>query len=231
WQCRRSRRGARWRGRQWRGCRLRGGWERRSRGGAGRPYPEGRRNKGDRELQLDQAHESRESAVEGGTGGDHFEEPGLDGEQAFGAFAMGEVADDFGGTHDVTGVILDGGNRERDVEKTAVLMLAERFEMFDAFTAREALADGDFLGLEAWGKEDGDGAADDFLGTIAEEAFGAGIPSLDDAVEVTANDGVFGGNHDGGEQGLRLDAFECGAGVTESDVAATHGLCEKTDGS
>src|SRR5208337_1171112 len=136
------------------------------------------------ELQLDQAHESRESAVEGGTGGDHFEEPGLDGEQAFGAFAMGEVADDFGGTHDVTGVILDGGNRERDVEKTAVLMLAERFEMFDAFTAREALADGDFLGLEAWGKEDGDGAADDFLGTIAEEAFGAGIPGLDDAVEV-----------------------------------------------
>src|SRR5208337_4881600 len=183
------------------------------------------------ELQLDQAHESRESAVEGGTGGDHLEEPGLDGEQAFGAFAMGEVADDFGGTHDVTGVILDGGNRERDVEKTAVLMLAERFEMFDAFTAREALADGDFLGLEAWGKEDGDGAADDFLGAIAEEAFGAGIPGLDDAVEVTPNDGVFGGNHDGGEERLVLSAFEFGAGVTESDVAATHGLCKKTDGS
>ena len=183
------------------------------------------------ELQLDQADEGAESVVERDTGGDHLEEPGLDGEQAFGAFAMGEVADDFGGTDDVAGVILDGGNGQGNVEKTAVLVLAERFEVFDAFTAREALADGAFLGLEAWGEEDFDGAADDFCGAIAEESFGAGIPSLDDAFEVFANDGVFGGNHDGGEKRLGLDAFECGAGVIEFDVAATHGLRDKTDGS
>jgi len=103
--------------------------------------------------------------------------------------------------------------------------------VLDAFTAGEALADGDFLGLEAWGKEDGDGAADDFIGAIAEEPFGAGIPGLDDAVVVYANDGVFGANHDGGEQGLSLDAFEFGAGVIEFDVAATHGLRKETDGS
>src|SRR5213075_2030653 len=65
-----------------------------------------------------------------------------------------------------------------------------------------ALENCGFFVEAVFGKENGDGFADHFLGGVAEDSGGCLVPTADDAAEVFGDDGIVGGVDDGGEEGI-----------------------------
>src|SRR5258705_1713005 len=57
---------------------------------------------------------------------------------AFGAFALGDLAGDFGGADDATRGILDRRDGQREIDESTVFALADGVEMLDAFAALNA---------------------------------------------------------------------------------------------
>jgi hypothetical protein len=60
---------------------------------------------------------------------------GEQGGAAFGAFAVGDLAGDFGGADDTSGGVANGGDGEGNVDQGAIFALAGGVEMLDAFAA------------------------------------------------------------------------------------------------
>src|SRR5262245_12757161 len=73
------------------------------------------------------------------------------------------------------------------------------------------------------GKENGDVFADDFFGRVTEETFGAGIPGLNNAVEIFREHHVARGLDDCGEAGASLLRFALLRDVAEDEDDASDG--------
>src|SRR6185295_11197147 len=80
--------------------------------------------------------------------------------------------------------VVDRRNRERDLNSPTVLSHPFGLEVIDAFAAADGGQNpGDLVGALD-GNEAGDRLPEHLLGGVSEDAFGAGIPTGDDAVEV-----------------------------------------------
>ena len=117
---------------------------------------------------------------------------------------FGNVAGDFRGADDVAGSVVDGRDRDRDVDAAAVFADADGFEMIDAFAPADFRQNGGFF-VESLGRQQNQNRlADDFVGGVAEDALGGRVPTEDDAVEIFADDRVVGSGNDGGQPRLQF---------------------------
>src|SRR6185437_8752720 len=105
-----------------------------------------------------------------------------------GLLALGNVAGDFRGADDAPFRFPDRRQGQRDVYLRAVLALANGLIVLNAVASPNALENAGFLVLPLGGDQDQHGLADDFLGSIAEQALGAPVPARDDTVEILADD-------------------------------------------
>jgi hypothetical protein len=87
---------------------------------------------------------------------------------------------------------VDGGGRDRDRYRPAILVKANREDMVDAFSTLDTFKDLSFLVQSVRGKKDGDGFADHLFGGVANDTDGGGVPALDGPVEVFGNDRIVG---------------------------------------
>ncbi len=103
-----------------------------------------------------------------------------------------DVAGDLGSTDDGTGPVSDRRDRQRYVDKAAVLASPCRLVMVDPLASADALEDGRHLRLVTGRRQDEDVPALDLRSSIAEQALGRPVPAGDDALESLADDGVIG---------------------------------------
>src|SRR5215204_2697802 len=108
------------------------------------------------------------------------------------ALAAGNVAGDFGSANDGLLRIFEGRNGKGDVDESAVFALADGLVMLDGFSTAYASNDVMLFVLSFAGYKHDDGVPDDFVRGVAEETFGAAIPTGNDAVKVFGDNGVLG---------------------------------------
>jgi hypothetical protein len=106
--------------------------------------------------------------------------------------ALGDVPRDFRGADDFSGAGAHRGDGQRNINQAAVLASSHRFVVIDALTAHDPGDDIGFFILPVRGKDERDRTADRLLGGVAKQPFRAGVPGLDHAVEVLADDRVIG---------------------------------------
>ena len=106
------------------------------------------------------------------------------------ALLFGDVAGDLGRADDPAVRRPDRGDRQRDVDEAAVLAHANGFVMVDAFAAANPRQDLVLLALPVRRNDAADRSADHFLGGVPEHALRRGIPGLNDAVQILADNGV-----------------------------------------
>ena len=115
------------------------------------------------------------------------------------SFSGGDVAEDLCSADDLTRIVADWGDAERDVEPPAIFGDANGFEVLDALAGTDFCEDNRLVCVQLRGNDLEDGDADHLFAAVSEDAGGGGIPAGDVAVEVFAEDGVVGGFDDGGE--------------------------------
>src|SRR5262249_47937310 len=94
--------------------------------------------------------------------------------------------------------ILDGRNRQGNVDEAAILALSNRFVMLDPFSPTNTVQDHRFFVVPIRRNEDCDRLAYGFFRDIAEDVLSATIPPGDHAVEVFGKDSVIRGFNDCG---------------------------------
>jgi hypothetical protein len=82
------------------------------------------------------------------------------------------------------------GNRQRNIDETAVLAMTDCVVMLDLLAPADAIKDRGFFIMALLWNEDGDRLADHFLRPVPEKLLSALVPTLDDAVEILAEDRV-----------------------------------------
>src|SRR3979490_2719839 len=115
------------------------------------------------------------------------------------AFLLRDVPRDRRGAQNLTGRILDGRYRERDLKLSAILRQSSRLEVRDTLVgsnAREDLVE--FMTQFTWNQER-NWLSDRFACGIPVHPLGAPIPTQDDALEVLGDDRVFRRIDNGGE--------------------------------
>ena len=119
-------------------------------------------------------------------------------DRRFRALAFRNIAGDLRSANDAALSVLHGGNGEGNVDQRAVLPPAHGLEMLNALAAFETREDFGLLVLAIGGDEQsGNGLAYRFRGRIAENPFGALVPTCDNAVKVLTDNRVVGGIDDG----------------------------------
>ena len=121
-----------------------------------------------------------------------------------GTFAFRDVAADLGGADNFARLVSERRHCQGDIHQPAILCDSHRIEMLDALPIAQSGEDFPFLLMKLWRDQSEDGLTDDFFGGIAEDARGACIPGPDNAVQGFADNGIFGGGHDGSEP-FKLD--------------------------
>src|SRR5882724_5261429 len=144
------------------------------------------------------------------------------------ATGFGDVAGNFGSADNGTAGITQRGNSDRDENLLAVLAKAVGFEMNDRFAFGDTTENVSFLGPTIRWQQHIHVTADGFGDGIAEDAFGAGIPAGDDAVEGLANDGVVGGFDDGGQ--AEIGAMGALVGVGEIAACSVEAFDRSAEG-
>src|SRR5437867_3158177 len=132
-----------------------------------------------------------------------------------------DVTSDRGGAHDTTGVVTNGGDRQRDVDDPTILGHSLRREMFDSLPAGDAFEDvRDLVLALRWGQLRYR-MADDLLGSVAIHGLRARIPGLDQALEALSEDRVLRGFDDRGEvPGERVPGIAPRVGVRHPRFAS-----------
>ena len=128
-------------------------------------------------------------------------EPGEPCDFALARLSFTDVARDLRSTDDVASLITDARDGNRDLNRTAVLAHPLRFEMTHHSAACDMVEDHRLFGMTFGRYQFEYRLADHLLGRIAEYLFGSGIPARDHAVQVLADDGIFGRSHDGCQTG------------------------------
>ncbi len=100
-----------------------------------------------------------------------------------GLFLLGDVAGDGGCADDFSIAVLDGGDGRGNGDGLAVLAKAFGLIKTDRLAAPDARHNVEQFVAPVKRKQKRDGASDDFLGGVAVNALGGGIPTDDDAVE------------------------------------------------
>jgi hypothetical protein len=111
-------------------------------------------------------------------------------QHGFAAFTRGDVAGDLRRADDDAAGVFDRRNAQRHVDAAAVLALPDGLVVVETFAAPDAGKDFRFLVLQLRRDQDGDGFADDLVGSVAEQGFGGAVPADDNAAEVFADNGV-----------------------------------------
>src|SRR5580704_6366822 len=94
--------------------------------------------------------------------------------------ALSDIAGDLRCADNTTVPVLHRGNSEGDVHERAILAPADGFDMVHALALSELGENIQFFVLELIrNKKRGHGLADGFFGRIAEEPFGALVPTRD----------------------------------------------------
>ena len=78
------------------------------------------------------------------------------------------------------------GRTQRDVDPATIFAKANSFIMVNVFTAPDAGENFRFFVVALSGNEKRDLLADNFVGCVAEQPFGASIPTRNDAIEILA---------------------------------------------
>ena len=146
------------------------------------------------------------------------------------------VARNLRGAHDAPLVVHDGRDGERDPQETATVVPALRLEVIHAAPGLETRDDLVLFGDAIVGNDQRDMAADGLLGGVPEQALGAGVPALNDAVERLPDDRVVRRFDDGGELARRQETAGVVAlpapplgDVAEDEHAAGHGALVGAD--
>ena len=121
---------------------------------------------------------------------DRFELRVRGGQRLLGLPAGGDVADDLRRPGDPAGRIPDRRDRERHVERAAVLGEPDRLVVLDVLTLAEPSQDLVLLGLPLVRDQQPDVPAHDLLGRVAEDPLGARVPTSDRPVQRLAQDRV-----------------------------------------
>src|SRR6185369_7859900 len=111
-------------------------------------------------------------------------------------FARGDVAKNFCGADDLTGVVANRRDAERDVEAPAILAETNGFEVINALACANSGEDDGLVAMQFLRDDGEDGGADHLLTGVSKDAGGGGIPTGDPAGEVLADDGIVGGFDD-----------------------------------
>ena len=102
--------------------------------------------------------------------------------------------------HYLPGWIADWRDRERDIDRAAVLPEENPLERTDADSVPDRPEDlAQFVAAAGW-SENGSVLSDDFLARITEQHFGAPVPTDDGAVQAYAVNRVVRRFHDRGQQ-------------------------------
>ncbi len=109
-----------------------------------------------------------------------------------GPLPLGDVASDGREPDDTAGAIPDRRVRHRDVDRPAIARDPHRLGVPHRLTPKQPGLDRGLLTLAARRQEEGDRAAHHFRHGVAEEAFGAGVPRVDIAAEILADDRIVG---------------------------------------
>ncbi len=117
-------------------------------------------------------------------------------QRLLGAFALGDVAGDFGGADDLAGLVADRRDRQGDVDEAAVLATPHRFIVVDLLAAPDALQDRGHFVLTPGRGQDRDVPAEHFVRGITKEFLRGRIPARDDAVQGLARDRLVRRLHD-----------------------------------
>src|SRR5271166_2469482 len=110
----------------------------------------------------------------------------------FGAFALGDLADDFRGVDDIARNILERRNRWRHIERAAILSHAQRLIMLDPFPPPEPRQYFALFVEPVRRNEACDRLTDHLLGAISENACCSGVPTGERPVKCFAEDRVRG---------------------------------------
>ena len=148
--------------------------------------------------------------------------------------SRGDIAGDFRGADDAAVGILNGRDRQRDVDATAIFVHADGFEVVDPFAAFEPRDDITFFVETLRRNDQADVSAHGFGRRVAKGMFRARIPALDDAIERLADDGVVGRFDDGGQSladsGGRLGVPTDVAGRPPEEQHEEHDFDERAEG-
>ena len=117
-------------------------------------------------------------------------------QRRLGAFALGDVAGDFGGADDLAGLVADRRDRQGDMDQPAVLATPHRFIVVDLLPAPDALQDRGHFVLTPGRGQDRDVPAEHFVRGITKEFLRGRIPARDDAVQGLARDRLVRRLHD-----------------------------------
>src|SRR5262245_51544444 len=113
---------------------------------------------------------------------------GEDGDLRFAPFALGDIAGNFRRADDFAVKILNGRNRQRNVDQASVLALANSLIMLDALTAPNTFENRWLLVMPVGRNQDRDRLADNLFGQVAENPLRTPVPACDDAIKVYAYD-------------------------------------------
>src|SRR5262245_57882418 len=112
---------------------------------------------------------------------------------------LGNVSGDFRCTDDFAATILDGGDRQGNIDQAFVLALTNGFIVVYTFAIPDAVEDSGLLVTAIWWKQNRDGLADDLFSEVAENSFSALVPAGDCAIEAGTYDCIVTGLDDGSE--------------------------------
>jgi hypothetical protein len=134
-------------------------------------------------------------------------------------FPFGNVSRDLRDTYDPPFWILDGRDSQRDVNESAI-------------HAPSLANPAEYLWLLVRSirrNQNRDGFPENFIGLVAKNTLSSLIPAHDDAIQVLADDGVFGGSDDGSEAQHRLiRSFAVSNPLRRADETDGHAVLEKS---
>src|SRR5271166_3193212 len=109
------------------------------------------------------------------------------------SFLRADVSSDLRGSEDLSVGALDGRNGQGNEDQAAIFALPNSLEMVDALPSSDSCQNRSFFILPVFWNHDRDGLADRLSGRVAENSFGAPVPTRDNAIEVLAHDCVVAG--------------------------------------
>jgi hypothetical protein len=108
---------------------------------------------------------------------------------------IGNVVQDLGGADNVSITILERRNRNRDIYRVTVFRDADGLQVLEWQPAAEPCENLFFFVQPVRGNYSRDRLANHLRGAITQYSFGAGVPALDNPVEILCDDAVAGKFH------------------------------------
>ena len=148
-------------------------------------------------------------------------------ERLFGAFAFGNVPCNLRCGNDPPARVLDGRDRQGNLDQLSILVPPYRLIVIDALAAPDPFQYPRFFVVPVRGNKQCDVLADDFVPCVTEDLLRLAVPARDDAVQGLAHNRVVRGGNDCSKASagfLRL--FTC-CDVLEGQQDAALGLARK----